>query len=144
MFVFAAFLLIGAVQAEAAQFTCRGTYFGYNFSVRGNTARTKIAGRINIVVTNSQGERQTASMTPTSSDIRPGQHIRFSGRGAKNSTGTVHAAYVSGTNYEGTLAATSDIGSVNVPVACRLTGRYLDIVDEFGELFLEDLPTPLE
>ena len=128
MLVFAAVLLAGAGAAEAAQVTCSGSYFGYDFTVRSNVARNRLSGKINILVVNrSQGFRQSGTMTPTSSDIRPGKHLRFSGRGPDGATGSVDATHSGGSSYQGTLHASASAGSVNVPVACRLTGRSLMI-----------------
>lgn len=127
-----AFLVCGA--AHAGKISCNGSYFGYNFAVNANTQGTRIVGRIQLDVSNGQ-ERHRGNMRATSSDIRAGRYLRFSG-GDSRGSGSLSANYSSDGRYHGTLHAQSPQGTATVPVVCTLRGSFngdIDSSDTDGE-----------
>jgi hypothetical protein len=140
-------LLIGGV-ASAAQITCRGEYFGYQFTARANSTGTRVVGKIRIDVRDGGGFHRSGSVRATSSDIRRGRYLRFAGRASDGSTGSVNANYNSSSrNYDGILHASTSMGSVRVSVLCTLRGSGREVIEDSKtglEAVLEGLPVEIQ
>ena len=111
-----------APSAQASQVVCQGRYMGFvNFTVRANlnSANTAVRGEITVEVKGGS-VNQSGRLNPTSSSIRAGNHIRFSGENAEGD-GSVDARFdaASGT-YPGTLQARGSGRNVQVNVVCNL------------------------
>lgn len=123
--------VLSAVSAQASQVVCSGRYMGFvNFTVRANLNSSNTAVRGDITVeAKGGGVNQSGRLSPTSSSIRAGNHIRFSGENA-DGHGNVDARFeASNGTYPGTLQARGSGRDVQVNVVCNLNLNKLQEPD---------------
>ena len=116
--------LWAAPLAQAGSIACAGNHLGYQFGVSTRTQGDRVVGNVNVAI--SQGGRavKRSTLSPTASEIREDQYIRFSATGPDGS-GTLNANYAGG-GYSGVLVAKTNWGTFNVNVNCRLSASTLD------------------
>jgi len=99
---------------------CIGEESGYKVFLRATISAGRLVSAIRLTIIDPEGKKMSSLFRVSSSEIRPGEMIRFSGRSSMGA-GTVEATFDPATGeYIGLFDAHSSKVNATVPITCTL------------------------
>lgn len=116
-------LAFSAPAAFAANIRCTGNYMMYGIEARTKSTNTSITAPIIVSLNGPFGSSNTLRLDAETSDVRVGQYIHIQAKSPQGN-GALTATFAGGNVYNGTLAASTGMGNIQINVSCTMVNAW--------------------